>query len=71
MMRSREATVFRVGAALIALHVVDAELIQTQPGTSAGDHLAAGLVPLAVAAAAAAAYGRLRPGLRAGVALAT
>jgi uncharacterized protein len=70
MMRSREATVFRVGAALIALHVVDAELIQTQPGTSAGDHLAAGLVPLAVAAAAAAAYGRLRPGLRAGVALA-
>ena len=69
-MRSREATAFHGAVALIALHIVDAEFLQTQPGTSAGDHLAAGLVPLAVAAAAAAAYGRLRPGLRAGIALA-
>jgi dienelactone hydrolase len=69
-MRTREATAFHAGVALIALHVVDAEFVQTQPGTTAGDHLAAGLVPLAVAALAAAAYGRLRPGLRAGIALA-
>ena len=69
-MHGREARVFHVAVALVALHVVDAEFVQTQPGTSAGGHLAAGLVPLAVAAAAAAVYGRLRPGLRAGIALA-
>jgi hypothetical protein len=62
-------TVFRAATALIALHIVDAEIVQTEPGTSARDHLAAALVPLALAAAAAVVFGRLRPGLRAGVAL--
>ena len=62
-------TVFGASTALIALHIVDAEFVQTRPGTSAADHLLAGLVPLAVAAAAAAAFPRLRPGLRAGLSL--
>jgi len=51
------------------LHVADAELFRPQPGTTARDHVAAALVPLAVALLAALAYGRLRPGLRAAIAL--
>jgi hypothetical protein len=61
--------VFHLATALIAVHIVDVELLEPQPGTSAADHLSAAIVPLAVAAAAAAFYGRLRPGLQAGTAL--
>ena len=53
----------------IALHVVDDSFLQPQPGTSAGDHLVSGFVPLAVLALAAAAYPRLRGGARAVIAL--
>jgi uncharacterized protein len=59
---SRESTFFRLAIALIALHVVDDNFLQPQPGTSAGDHLVSGLVPLAVLGLAAWAYPRL-PGL--------
>ena len=51
------------------LHVVDDSFLQPNPGTSAGDHLLGGLVPLAVLVAAAAFYGRLRAGARATIAL--
>ena len=34
--------------AVSALHVLDDNFLQPQPGTSAGDHLVSGLVPCAV-----------------------
>jgi hypothetical protein len=54
---------------LIGLHVVDDNYLQPEPGTSPGDHLASGLVPLAILGAAAALYPHLRAGLRATVAM--
>src|SRR5881396_3589102 len=54
---------------VLALHVIDDSFLQPQPGTSAGDHLAGGLVPLALICVAAAAYPRVRAGLRATLAL--
>jgi fermentation-respiration switch protein FrsA (DUF1100 family) len=60
-----------VGALLVvALHVLDDNFLQPQPGTSAGDHLVSGLVPLAVLVGFAAGYDRLRPGVRASLAIA-
>lgn len=50
--------------AAIALHVADDSFIQPQAGTSAGDHLAGGIVPIAALAAAAALLPRVRAGLR-------
>ena len=61
--------VARVALGVIALHVADDNFLQPQPGTSAGDHLVSGLVPLAVIALAAWGYPRLRAGLQAVVAL--
>lgn len=51
--------------AVAGLHVADDNYLQPAPGTSAADHLASGLVPLAIIAAVAAVYPRLRAGLRA------
>jgi hypothetical protein len=56
--------------AVVALHVVDDSFLQPQPGTSAGDHVVSGLVPLAVLGLAAWSYPRLRAGFRAAMALA-
>jgi uncharacterized protein len=53
----------------IAVHVVDDNFVQPPPGTSAGDHLVSGLVPLAALGFVAAAYPRLRAGFRAALAL--
>jgi hypothetical protein len=64
-----ESVVARVAIGAIALHVADDSFFQPQPGTSAGDHLVSGLVPLAVLALAAWAYPRLRAGFRATIAL--
>ncbi len=64
-----EVSVARLAIGVVALHVVDDNFLQPNPGTSAGDHLAGGLVPLAVLVAAAALYGRLRAGARATTAL--
>jgi uncharacterized protein len=55
--------------AVVALHLVDDSFLQAEPGTSPTDHLVSGLVPLALVAAGAAAYGRARPGVRAALAL--
>ena len=49
--------------------MADDSFIQPQPGTSAGDHLVSGLVPLAVLGLAAAAYARVPGGARAAIAL--
>jgi uncharacterized protein len=60
---------FHVAVGALALHVADDTFIQPQPGTSAGDHLVSGLVPLAALALAAWGYPRLRAGLRSLLAL--
>src|SRR5512133_1609712 len=65
-----ETMLARLGLGAIALHVLDDNFLQPQPGTSAGDHLVSGLVPFAVLLLVAAAYPRLRPGLRASLAAA-
>jgi hypothetical protein len=49
----REAALFVLAAALIAVHVIDDSFVQPQPGTGAGDHLFSGLVPLALLVPAA------------------
>jgi fermentation-respiration switch protein FrsA (DUF1100 family) len=64
-----ETTLAVAALAVIAVHVLDDNFLQPQPGTSAGDHLVSGLVPTAVLLGAAAAYPRLRAGLRATFAL--
>jgi uncharacterized protein len=56
---------------LVTLHVADDSFFQPASGTSAVDHLAGGLVPIAVLALAAWAYPRVRPGARAAIALLT
>lgn len=64
-----EASLAGLGLGLIAVHVLDDSFLQPQPGTSAGDHLVSGLAPFAVLLAVAAVYSRLRPGLRASLAV--
>src|SRR5688500_10833339 len=63
------SSLFLLGSALVALHVADDRFLQPAAGTSAADHLVSGLVPLALLAAAAWGYGRVRAGWRAVLAL--
>src|SRR5512133_430646 len=65
----RETLVFRLAMAAGALWVIDDAFWHREPGTAIGDHLASGLVPVALAALLAVAYPRLRPGARAVAAL--
>ncbi len=65
----REQALLVLAAGAIGVHIADDNYMQPQPGTSAGDHLASGLVPLAVLTVAAALYPRLRAGLRASLAM--
>ena len=51
---------FRLAVATVGLHIADDNFFQPDPGTSAGDHLVSGLVPLALLALAAWAFPRLR-----------
>src|SRR5829696_7750311 len=67
--RTRETILLWIGLALIALHVLDDNVVQPQPGTSPGDHVVSTLVPLALLGAAAWAHPRLRGGRRAVLAL--
>src|ERR687893_1068270 len=67
--RTRETLLFWIGLALIALHVLDDNIVQPQPGTSPGDHVVSTLVPLALLGLAAWAYPRLRGGRRGAIAL--
>ena len=59
-----ESGLARLALGVAALHVVDDNFLQPQPGTSAGDHLAGGLVQAGLFVLFAWAYPRLRPGLR-------
>jgi uncharacterized protein len=65
----RETVVLWIGLAVIALHIVDDNYLQPQPGVSPGDHLVSGLAPLALLGLAAWAYPRLRGGRRGALAL--
>jgi uncharacterized protein len=65
----REYPLVLLAVGAIAVHFVAENFLQPQPGTSAGDHLVSGLVPIAVLAVVAAAYPRLRAGARAATAL--
>ncbi len=67
--RPLETVLFFVAIALIALHVLDDNYLQPQPGMSPGDHVVSGLVPLALLGLAAWAYPRLRGGRRGALAL--
>jgi hypothetical protein len=66
----RRFTIFLAGVGAVALHLVDDSFLQPEPGTSADDHLASGLVPLALLGVLAAAYRRGRAGVRATIAMA-
>ena len=57
-----ETLTFRLALAAGALWVLDDAFWHREPGTAASDHLASGLVPLALAALLAFLYPRLRPG---------
>jgi len=60
-----EVAVVRIALGLAALPIIDDNFVHPEPGTSAGDHLLSGLVPLAVLAAVAFLGSRLRAGIRA------
>ncbi len=64
-----ELRIFVAAVCAIALHIVDDNYLQPQPGTSAGEHLASGLIPLAVLGLVSLLYPRLRPGARAYVSM--
>jgi uncharacterized protein len=65
----REYALFLLATGAIGLHFADDNFLQPEPGTSAGEHLASGLVPIAVLAVVAAIYPRLRAGMRAATAM--
>jgi esterase/lipase len=62
-------TLVRIALAVAAVHVLDDSFFQPEPGTSAVDHLAGGLVPTALLLAAAWGYPRLRAGFQGAIAL--
>jgi uncharacterized protein len=63
-----ETGLARAALGVVALHTVDDAFLQPNPGTSAADHLAGGLIPTALVLGTAWAYPRLRAGLRAALA---
>jgi pimeloyl-ACP methyl ester carboxylesterase len=65
----RETTVMGLCVAALVTHVLDDSFVQPEPGTTAGDHLASGLIPVLLLVATAVVYVRLRAGLRATVAM--
>jgi uncharacterized protein len=65
----REYALFLIGTGVVGLHVADDSFLQPNPGTAPEEHLAGGLVPIVLLAAAAVVYARLRAGARATIAL--
>jgi uncharacterized protein len=65
----REHALFLLALGLVAIPVVDDNFVHPAPGTSAGDHLASGLVPLGVLGVVAVAYPYLRAGVRAAISM--
>jgi uncharacterized protein len=66
---SSEKALVRLALGLAAIPILDDNFVHPEPGTSAGDHLLSGLVPLGVLAAVAFLYPRLRAGVRAATAM--
>ena len=66
---AHEWLLFGVAVAIVVAHVLADAFVTLQPGVGGGRHLLRGLVPAALLVLAAAFYPRLRPGLRAGIAL--
>jgi uncharacterized protein len=64
-----ERAIFRIGAAVVAAHVLDDTLVQPPAGTPPTDHLVSAFVPLALLALAAWAYPRLSGFARGALAL--
>jgi len=64
-----EVGLVTVAIAVIALHVLDDNFLQPEPGTSAADHVASGLVPCAALVALALSYRHLGAGLRGAILL--
>src|SRR5687768_2403039 len=58
-----------IATGAVAIHVADDSFFQPASGTSAADHLAGGLVPIAALALGAWAYPRVRSGARALIAV--
>jgi uncharacterized protein len=67
---TKESLLFAAAAAVVAAHAAVDSFIAPEPGTGPSDHLARGLVTLALLGLAAAAYPRLRAGARAALAAA-
>ena len=64
-----ETWLARLALGIAALHVADDNFFQPEPGTSAGDHLAGGLIQIAFFVGLAWLYPRMRPGLRGALAI--
>jgi uncharacterized protein len=64
-----ERGVVTIALGAIGLHIADDNFLQPEPGTSPLDHLASGLIPIGLIAAAAALYPRRRAGMRAALAM--
>jgi hypothetical protein len=62
-----ESSAVRAAVAVLALHIIDDNYLQPEPGTRPAGHITSGLVPLAVLAAVALAYPFLRGGARTAV----
>jgi uncharacterized protein len=67
--RPRSTAQVRVCCAAIAAYIAVDAFVDLRPGTSAGDHLVSGTVPVLVLAAAAISVRRVRPGAAALVSL--
>jgi hypothetical protein len=64
-----ETAVFRIATAAALLHALDDAFLNRQPGVDLDQHALAAAISVAGAATAVVAFGRLRPGLRAAIAL--
>ena len=67
---TRETLVFRAATGLLLVHALDDAFVHRGPGLPLGQHALAAAISLVAAAAAIAAFPRLRAGLRAAVAFA-
>jgi hypothetical protein len=65
-----ETAVFRIATAVALLHGLDDAFLNRQPGVDLDQHALAAAISLAAGIGAIVAFPRLRPGLRAAVALA-
>ena len=67
--RGQQTLVFRGATVIALLHAADDAWLNRQPGVPLGQHALAAVISLAAGIAAIVAFPRLRPGLRAAIAL--